>query len=216
VRTPSRIDQDLFVPATPPYLFAGSTSFKSEVLCAFEVGYKVHAVSALTGSIATFYNLYDHLRSLEAGPPNLLANGLEAHSYGLEAEAEYQVSGAWRLGAGYTHLKMNVERMPGSTDLTGKAQEGDSPQDEAFLRSSLSLTHQLALDLTARYVGDLPNQRVPAYATGDAHLGWQATDRIELEVVGRDLFDPQHPEFGVPSSRREVQRSIHGRATCRF
>jgi iron complex outermembrane receptor protein len=78
------------------------------------------------------------------------------------------------------------------------------------------LTEKLALDLSTRYVGNLPNQRVPAYATGDARLGWQLTDRFELELVGRDLLDPQHPEFGGPSNRREIQRSFHGKATCHF
>jgi len=139
-----------------------------------------------------------------------------SHSYGIEAEAGYQVSGPWRLGAGYTAFKLNVERVAGSLDVTSEGQGGDSPRQQAFVRSALSLAHGLALDLTTRYVGNLPNQRLPAYATGDARLGWQPTDRIELEVVGRDLFAPQHAEFGTPASRREVQRSIHGKATCRF
>jgi len=69
-------------------------------LRAFELGYKVHAAKDLTGSIATFYNLYDDLRSFEPGTPGSLANGLKALSDGTEAAAGYQVSGPWRLGAG--------------------------------------------------------------------------------------------------------------------
>jgi iron complex outermembrane receptor protein len=216
VRTPSRIDRDLYVPATPPYFLVGGKDFESEGLRAFEVGYKAHAATGLTASISTFYNLYDHLRSLEVGSPAFLANGLKARTYGLETEASYQVSDAWRLRAGYTYLELNVERTPGTTDFSGVRQEGDSPQHQSFIRSSLSLTEKLALDLSTRYVGNLPNQRVPAYATGDARLGWQLTDRFELELVGRDLLDPQHPEFGGPSNRREIQRSFHGKATCHF
>ena len=102
------------------------------------------------------------------------------------------------------------------TDLTAAGQEGDSPQHQSFIRSSLSLPHQLAFDVTARYVGNLPHQQVPAYATSDVRLGWQATEGVELEIVGQNLFDPRHPEFGTPAARREVERSLRGRATWRL
>lgn len=212
VRTPSRIDRDLFVPASPPYFLAGGPDFTSEVLRAFELGYKVQAAHDLTASVATFYNLYDHLRSVELGPPAVLANGLHGRTDGIEVEAAYQVSRPWRVNAGYTFLELDLDRAAWSTDVTGKGQEGDSPRHQSFLRSSLALPHQLELDLTARYVGKLPNQQVPAYTTGEAHLSWQATAALELEIVGRNLMDPRHPEFGTPANRREVPRSIEGRA----
>jgi iron complex outermembrane receptor protein len=216
VRTPSRIDRDLFAPATPPFFLAGGPNFDSEVLRAFELGYKVTATSALTGSISTFYNLYDHLRSLELGLPLVLANGIKAHTYGAEAEASLQVSSPWRLSAGYSYLKMKVEAESWSTDQTSYLQSGDSPQHQAFLRSSLQMPHGVALDLTSRYVGNLPHQQVPAYATGDARLSWQATNKVELDLVGQNLFDPRHPEFGMPASRREIPRGAYGKVTCRF
>ena len=216
VRTPSRIDRDLFAPASPPYFLAGGPGFGSEVLRAFEVGYKVHAARDLNGSIATFYNLYDHLRSLEVGPPAILANGVRGHTYGVELEATYQASSACRVNAGTTFLRIDLEREASSTDATAEALEGDSPRHQSFVRSSFSLPHQIALDLTTRYVGNLTNQRVPAYATGDARLSWQPASRIELEILGRNLFAPQHPEFGTPSSRREVPRSVVGRARWRL
>jgi iron complex outermembrane receptor protein len=216
VRAPSRIDRDFFIPATAPYFLVGSPNFDSEILSAFEVGYKTNPISTLNGSVATFYNQYDHLRSIETGPPAFLGNGLDGHTYGLETEASYQVSDAWRVSAGYTYLKLDLERSPGSTDVTSESQEGDSPQHQSFLRSSLALTREIALDLTTRYVGNLSNQRVPAYTTGDAHLDWRGNNHFELELVGRDLFAPQHPEFGLPANRREVPRSFYGKATCRF
>jgi iron complex outermembrane receptor protein len=74
----------------------------------------------------------------------------------------------------------------------------------------------MALDLGVRYVGELPNQRVPQYFTGDVHFGWQPTPALEVAVYGRNLFEPRHPEFGQPASRREVPRSVFGKVTCRF
>src|SRR5258708_21888259 len=41
VRTPSRIDLDLFSPADPPYRISGSKNVVSEKLVAYEVGYRV-------------------------------------------------------------------------------------------------------------------------------------------------------------------------------
>src|SRR6185503_19682136 len=65
VRTPARIDRDLFAPGNPPFLLTGGAGFTSEKLYAFELGYKVQPFATLTASAATFYNIYDELRSLE-------------------------------------------------------------------------------------------------------------------------------------------------------
>jgi iron complex outermembrane receptor protein len=217
VRTPSRIDRDFFVPGTPPYFLAGNPNFESEVLNAFELGYKTNPTAQLTGSVSTFYNLYDDLRSVElTGLPILLGNGMKAHTYGLETEGSWQATAPWRLSAGYSYLKLKLEAKPGSTDMTSHLQSGDSPQHQVFLRSSMAIAPRLALDVTSRYVGNLPNQQVPAYATADARLGWQASDKAEIEVVGQNLFDPRHPEFGPPATRREIARGFYGRLTCRF
>src|SRR6266446_877925 len=63
VRAPSRIDRDFFVPAQPPYFLVGDSTFQSEVLYAYELGYKSRPLTDLTASISTFYNVYDKLRS---------------------------------------------------------------------------------------------------------------------------------------------------------
>ena len=186
------------------------------MLKAFELGYKAQAATNLTASIATFYNRYDKLRSLSAGPPYSLANGFEAQTYGVEAEATCQVTSRWRVNPGYTFMRLDVDAKPTSPDTTSRNQEGDSPRHQLFVRSSLTLPRDLALDVTVRHVGELTNQRVPAYTTADARIAWQAHPALELAIVGRDLFDPRHPEFGAPNSRREVERSVFGKATCRF
>ena len=216
VRTPSRIDRDLFVPAAPPYLLVGGADFESEVLRAFELGYKGRSAKNLTASIATFYNLYDKLRSLEAGPPFFLANGFKGQTYGIEGEVTCQLSARWRLNPGYTLLRLDLDTTPGSSDTTQKRQEGDSPRHQFFIRSSLTLPHEVALDLAVRHVGELPNQKVPAYTTADARLAWQPTSALELALIGQSLLDPRHPEFGAPATRREVERSLYGKATCHF
>jgi iron complex outermembrane recepter protein len=216
VRAPSRIDRDLFAPATPPFFLAGNPNFESEVLWAFELGYKVRATSRLTASLATFYNSYDRLRSLEVGAPALLGNGIEGRGYGVEGEATWQVADGWRLNPGYTFLRLDLDTTPASTDTSSVLQEGDSPRHQFFVRSSFTLPRALSLDLTVRGVSELTHQKVPAYATADARLAWQATPAIELSVVGQNLLQPRHPEFGLQAGPREVPRGIYGRVTCEF
>src|SRR5687767_11590154 len=216
VRAPSRIDRDLFLPADPPYFLAGGPGFDSEVLRAFELGYRAQPRSGVNASIATFYNAYDKLRSVEPGSPTVLANGLEGSSHGLETSAAVQARGWWRLSGGYTFLKLELEATNGSADTTQLKQTGDSPRHQWFLRSSMTLPHDLALDVGVRSVGELPNQGIPSYVACDGRPGWQPSNAVEIAVVGSNLFEPQHPEFGTATSRREVERSVYGKITCRF
>ena len=217
IRTPSRIDRDLYIPGAGIFILAGGPNFESEVLHALELGLKAQQSQRLTTSIATFYNIYDKLRSLETGAyPILLANGVKGDSYGAEVSANYQARDWWRLDAGYTFQKLELEAEPGSSDTSQVKQEGDSPRHQWYLRSSMSLSRDVALDVGVRSIGELPNQSVPAYVACDGRLGWRASTAVELAVVGRDLFDRQHPEFGAPSSRREIGRSVYGKVTCRF
>lgn len=216
VRTPSRIDRDLFVPEDPPFLLAGGPDFESEVLYALELGYKTRPAANLTGSVATFYNMYDDLRSLEAGPPAVLANELEGETYGAELEAAYQARPWWRLEGGYTHLRLQLRAKRSSTDTNSENQEGDSPRHQLFLLSRMDLPGDLEFDVSARRVEELQNQMVPAYTGLGARLAWKPIRSIELSVVGQNLLGPRHAEFGAPATRREVERSVYGKVTWSF
>src|SRR3989449_1036177 len=120
VRTPSRIDRELFVPAQPPFFLAGGPNFHSENELAYELGYR-HQQGALVLSFATFYSRYHGLRSLELvpGPDSLvIGNGQDGESYGGERTATYRITDNWQLRAGYTELRIHIWPNPGSTDTT--------------------------------------------------------------------------------------------------
>ena len=121
VRTPSRIDRELFLRVDDPDLrIDGGPDFESEELLAYELGYRVQPFSRLGLSLAAYYNDYDDLRSRESRPADVveLANGLEGESYGAELTADYRVTDWWRLRAGYTELRIELRPKPGSTDTT--------------------------------------------------------------------------------------------------
>src|SRR2546428_6982490 len=64
LRSPSRIDRELYAPAQPPYFLAGGPGFHSEEALAYELGYR-HQRGTLALSLATFYNRSHGPRSLE-------------------------------------------------------------------------------------------------------------------------------------------------------
>src|SRR5213593_1984856 len=64
LRTPSRIDRDLFARVSPTSVLAGGPGFHSEEELAYELGFR-HQQGALALSVATFYSRYHGLRSVE-------------------------------------------------------------------------------------------------------------------------------------------------------
>ncbi len=221
VRTPSRIDRDLYSPATPPYRIAGGPDVVSENVIAYELGYRQQISSRLTFGVAGFYNDYDDLRSLEplnppAPFPVARSSGLIGHTSGAELTLEWQASAAWRLFAGYTELRVHTEPQPGNLDVTSDRNIARDPNRQLILRSLLNLPAHWELDTTVRYVGEISNDNVPAYTEADVHLGWQLSAAWSFSLVGQNLLHDHHAEFGAMVGRREIGRSVYLQGTWGF
>ena len=226
VRTPSRLDTDLLVSSATPtnrtLLIRGDTGFDAEELLAYELGYRIQPREWIALDVATFYNDYDRLRSQEAsatatGLPVVLGNKLTGEAYGAEFSVTSQVLDWWRLRGNYTAFDKRLELDGNSRDRTGGVQEGNDPSHMFSVHSSWDLPKQFEFDAIVRYVSRLPNPAVPSYMEMDLRVGWRATRNLELDIVGRNLLDGSHPEFGANSPvRREVERSLYGRITWRF
>src|SRR2546422_1294895 len=94
LRTPSRIDRELFVRVPPATFLAGGPGFDSEEELAYELGYR-HQQGSLALSVATFYSRYHGLRSVEqVHPPAadtlVIANGQDGESRSEEHTSELQ------------------------------------------------------------------------------------------------------------------------------
>jgi iron complex outermembrane receptor protein len=220
VRTPSRIDRELFAPAQPPYFLAGGPGFRSETELAYELGYR-HQQGAWVLAFATFYSRYRGLRSLEqVNPPNptpvVIANGQDGESYGGEATASYRITDNWQVRAGYTELRVHIWPNPGSTDTSRGATESQTPDRQLFLHSSLDLPAHLKLDGEFRYIGEIAKQAVPAYAELNAGLTWQPIAGLDLSIVGQNLLHERHAEFGTTTARRQIERGVYGMAQWHF
>jgi iron complex outermembrane receptor protein len=220
LRTPSRIDRELFAPGQPPHAIAGGPDFRSEEVLAYELGYRVQH-RALAVSLATFYNHYDGLRSLEqtnppAAFPVVIGNGLNGESYGAELTAEYWITNGWRVRAGYTELRIHIWPTPASSDTSRGSAENHTPDRQFSLLSSADLPAHWRLDGGFRYVSEIANQQVPGYAELEVRLTWRPTAQFDLSLVGQNLLHGRHVEFGTPAARREIERSVYGSVEWHF
>jgi iron complex outermembrane receptor protein len=228
VRTPSRIDQDVFEAAPPHFvLLEGGSHFTSESVVAYELGYRVQIEPQLSASVSSFFNHYNDIRSTTITPTTLLpfyfANGLEGDTYGLEFSGNYQVSDSWSMHAGYTLLKEHLHVKPGQIDINDALNETADPQHQFSLRSSFNLPRHTEFDTALRWVDTLHINNgpvvgtVPSYFELDTHLAWHASDRLEFALVGQNLLHNRHPEYGFPEpSRPEIERSAYGKFTWRY
>jgi len=209
VRAPSRIDRDLFVNAGPTQINGGS-DFVSEVVKVFEVGYRDQPLPQATYSISLFHNIYDKLRSVEpvSATSSVLGNKMEGTANGLEAWGSYQAAKNWRLSAGALFLRQRLSFKPDSGD-TNASGAGNDPKRQFMLRSSLDLPDSTELDIRVRYVSELPNPKVPAYTAFDMRIAWRLRRELELSLVGQNLLESSHVEFGNPATASEMARGAY-------
>lgn len=228
VRTPSRVDRDLYQ-AAPPYLtvLRGDAAFSSEIVTAYELGYRAQLGPRFAPSVTLFCNDYDDLRSTGATPATILpfyfANNLEGRTYGVELSANYQLHDRWRLRASYQHLKEDLQVKPGRTDINNARNEVADPENQFSLRLTGDLTSHVGFDANFRWVDTRPLNNggtlvtVPSYSELDLRLSWRPTDRFELSLVGQNLLHDQHAEYGVPGpTRSEITRSGYAKLSWHY
>src|SRR5579862_4860885 len=239
LRTPSDSEEDFYLlgyittlPNGMPYFarFNPNPNFAPEQLNGYELGYRRVLKRNFYVDLTGFYNHYHNLFSEDlAGQPYLendpepahfllpaqFRNGLLGYTKGIEIAPEWRPKDFWRLRASYSYLHMNIGKAPDSGDVgTAPSIVGSSPHHEATLQSAFDLSKKLQLDLTYRYVSQLPAQTVHPYSTGDARIGWRFNRQYEVSLVGRSLFRPSHFEDGGdPGPLVGIKRSIYARLT---
>ena len=64
---------------------------------------------------------------------------------------------------------------------------------------------------------ELPSVGARGYGTADLRLGWKPREDIEISLVGQNLIDDKHIEFGPSEffqiSPTAVQRGFYGKVT---
>lgn len=222
VRTPARIDRDfsLDLPSGIP-IIVSNDDYVSATVIAYELGWRLQPVDNTSISLATFYNTYNNIRSVEpltaALFPVVFGNGVKGNTYGAELSATYQPMSWWNLRGGYTFVRKELSLKSGSRDSNKATAESNDPTHQVLIQSNITLPAKLELGTVIRFVDKLPNPYVKAYTALDLRLGWHLNKMIELNLVGQNLLDKRHAEF-IPDSpsARLIERSVYGKITFRY
>ena len=249
VRTPSRSENDVSLRArtlsaipgsstTLPFpvlvQIMGSSSFNSEKLMAYELGYRHQFSPQASVDIAVFYNDYSQLRDLSSGfpsfnssfPPHLVlpvsfTNQASGHTHGIEVSADWRPIDRWRLQGNYSYLDMHIHSNPAFKKLdptTGGADKA-SPQHQVSLRSNYDLSERMQFNLWLRYVSGVDFFNIPGYVTMDTKLAFKPTKNVELFLVGQNLLSQNHREIVsdfIPTLPTNIPRGIYAGAKWHF
>lgn len=219
-RQPSRFDVDYYLPLQPqpPNIpsVAGGPNFESEKLNALEGGYRVEPSSRIALSLATFYNIYNDLYSVEPLPGTQtyqIQNGSEASTWGAEFSGTYQVTSGWRLRGGFTYFAKDLGPKPGH--VHDPSYLSNDAKHRVVLQSMLNLPYNFKLDVVARYVDYIPASfatvRIPEYGTADVRLSFEYK-AMEMSVTGQNILRDRHTEYDA----LRIPRNFFGRLTFRF
>jgi iron complex outermembrane recepter protein len=236
VRTPSRLDVDLDLkgfllpaPPLPIYLkIAGNPNFESETLLGTEAGYRSLLSPKLYLDVDWFHNEYDKLSSLGASQITVQTvpityilltfpyeNGVRGSTDGFEIAPNWQPTNWWQLKGSYSFLHFDLGLRPGAVDTSAVSSYiNSSPHHQVVVQSQVNLPRGLEFDQTYRYVSALPGQAVSDYSTADVRLGWRPVRQLELSLVGQNLLQPFHMEFGSdPGPIVGIKRDIYAKLT---
>jgi iron complex outermembrane receptor protein len=239
VRTPTRLERDIAVDVTDPNAnpiarLHGNEDFAAEELLAYELGYRWQIKPALFIDVAAFYNSYEGLSSLEIGEPFIdpsdgrtvypveNRNLTDGNARGVETLLTYTPLRRWRLTASYAFVDLNID--PHGTDENrGKFFEGATPEHQYGLRSFLDVTEDLQVDVLWRHIDavrSIPDivtgEGIPNYSQLDVRIAWHGWEQLEVSVVGQNLLDKRHPEFGTPEARGEIERGVYAKLAWGF
>ena len=233
VRTPSTMENDgrIVIGELPPagsgipMTVIGSHDLGAEEMMAYEIGYRRQPVDWFSWEVALFYNADEDVVNFTPILPPAPApefeffNGAWSDSYGIEISAELDMTQSWKVSAWYSFLRLHYQADPGAV-VQGNVMNRAYPINQAFLMSSWDLGHDVQFDLLGRYVDSLPSVDVPHYVSLDARLAWHPRPQMEISVVGQNLLDSHHPEYGtsvfsgeIPT---EVQRGVYGMLTWKY
>lgn len=230
VRSPSRGSEDLTLlgRGTPAGYIAliGNNDAESEVLTAYEIGYKNFVRADLSFEATAFINSYDHLRTFEwqRGPfgniavPLDIANNGEARTVGFEINGKYQPSPRWWVNASYSYLNPQYSLNASSNDTLFTADAHKTPQNIANIRTQINLTDSVSTSHSLYTLEAMDELGIPAQYNYDANIVWQATDTLKVGLYGSSLLKDQHQEFTAPlyGSETYVPRSYFVQITLQM
>lgn len=198
------------------------------------MGWRWRAAESLHLDVAVFDHHYDGLSSLELGDPFtdpadgrtvipiVNRNLTKGRATGFEALVTFTPLENWRLSASYTHLDLTMK--PAGQDLNrGDFYEGATPRDQFALTPQLDLPGGIEWDAQFRSIGAIrrlpeivSGEGLPGYSELNLRLAWRVTPQWKVSLVGQNLLEDEHLEFGTPESRGPIRRTWYVRMDWDF
>ena len=244
VRTPHRIERNstvttIVVPPTDPINplpvpaaggITKNADFDSQIVVAYEAGYRYLASETLSIDMAIFYNDYDDLRSFAITPSfngsygevyNQFGNAADGTSHGFELAMAWQALETVKFDLAYSYIKEDY------TDIN-VTWGSEAPINQFSLRANWKATDSLSVDFWGRYVGDAacmyvgnsggPYYTINDYFTADLQITYRPTSQLDIALVGQNLLAESHEEYVQEfwSLPTEVERGVYLKATYRY
>jgi iron complex outermembrane receptor protein len=224
VRTPTRIDAGFlgriaqvnpFPPPSEFLLYTGNPAIKSEIVHAFELGYRYSWREKFWLDAAAYYNAYSGLTSLSApGSPIVhlspffvdlpvgVVNGQGGQTHGLELFAKFSPVPRWTFSTAVTELRGN------SAAGTGYPAVANNPRHEASLQSKWDVTKFVSFD-ASYYYNDAISHLLPPLNRVDVGFSTRPLRGFTFSAWGRNVQQDRHQE-AIPQTYLggEVRRSV--------
>lgn len=234
VRTPTPVEEDLTstlrTGAGARFAFVPNDNFQSEQLKAYELGYRVQLTPTIAADVAAFHNEYEQLATYRFLTPYLVNNGVDPIHYfvpiqftndmtgksrGFEASLSWTVNENLKVALDFSHLHLDVTALAPAQEVLP---EGLYPKEQVGVKIYWNLSASWTLDTTATHVDKLPVGNVPAYTRLDLNLGGQLSKTLRLNLVGQNLLEKTHREFGAVDdpNAAEIERSLFAKLTWIF
>lgn len=222
-RTPSFIEEraSLSVPAPqfrPPHIGQqGNDDLKPERMVAYELGYRGFFLNGrLSAQLELFYHNINNIIVYRETEPNIYRyqNFTTNHVRGAEASLLWQVTSWWRLTLAYTYQKASDDYLKGLV-IKHKYSVGN----RFFLPAGFTANVQVYYvdDFHFEPEGWIPSCTVKDYTRCDVRLSKSLfNNRMELALIGQNLFDPRHYEYPPTMSVGEAYRACLLEITYRF
>jgi iron complex outermembrane recepter protein len=244
VRTPSVQERDLYIfEPLPPQnslpteaLALGNPDFHSEVVVAYEAGYRQTLGKRAWLDVATFVNHYSSLRdqkiltpyvvtspTLSLVIPIMYTNDIAARSHGVEVAASWNPARSLQLQASYAW--MNASRSLPDGTMPTRGDTWSSPTNTVSVRSTWTIAHRWTLNSSVYSVSRLeresPSGLPPTkqFVRLDTHLSFSLFESLKLTGGVNNLLQKQHPEFDPQDGytiRSQVPRSAFAKAVWSF
>jgi len=219
VRTPARID--LNADMNFGYIYKkGNPDLESEVLTAYEIGYRTEAIKNVHIDIAAFYNEYDKLRRMasEDGCTFIADNQMDGETYGGEFVINWDVLRnsryikKWTLKNAWSFIRLNMHQLDNKLSTVEQLREGNYPRNMVSCHSKMDIMDNVQFDMAVKYVEALKEYEIPTYIKTDCRFSYKLSNHLQCQIIGQNIQDPAHPEY----SSVELKRLIFGRVVFQY